>query len=137
MALSYTQKTSDNSLITKYVGNNRPICFLVAHMTCADRKRCTTSSALTLSRTGCTWRASSPPTVTPVNCGTRRTLLSRCGVSLDDQPGRPPAYHLGPASSSSLSSQSRPRPRSSEFSKMTKRANSLTYVASLSSTAED
>jgi len=137
MALSYTQKTSDNSLITKYVRNYRPVFFLVdAHTTCVDRKPCTTSSALTLSRTVCTRQASFPPTVTLANWRIRRILPSRCAFHLMSKLVDPPTYDLDPTSSPSLSSRSRLHLRSSEFSEMAKRANSLAYVALSSSTAE-
>jgi hypothetical protein len=38
MALSYTQKTSDNTLITKYVRNHCPASFLVVTHTACGQK---------------------------------------------------------------------------------------------------
>jgi len=78
MALSYTQKTSDNSLITKYVRKYCPISFLiVTHAMCVDSNPCTTNSALISSRTVCIRRASLPLTVSLVHGRTRQTSLLR------------------------------------------------------------
>jgi len=128
MALSYTQKTSDKSLITKYVRICNSTPFLVfTHTACVDRNPCTNSSGLTSSRTGCTWGTSFPPTVSLAGWGIRRTSPLRCTFCMGD-PVDSPTYDLDPTSSSSLSSQSRLLPRFSEFLGTTKRVKILTYV---------
>ena len=78
MALSYTQKTSDNSLITKYVRKNPLRSLVGAHMTCMNSNLCMINSARILHRTVCTRRASFPLTTSLVNWQIKRTLVSRC-----------------------------------------------------------
>ena len=128
MALSYTQKTSDNSLITKYVRKDRPAS-CGCTQTCADRNPCTSNSALTLSRMVCTWEASFPLTVTLESWRTKQISPSRCAFCPTSYLADSPTHDLDPASLSSLSSRSRLHLRSSEFSGITTRAKSLTYAA--------
>ena len=126
MALSYTQKTSDNSLIIKYVREHRSTSFVVTHTRCADRNPCTNNSALILPRMACTWGVNFPLTVTLVSWGIRRTSPSRCVLHLISDLAD---SNLESTSSSSLSSRSRLRLRSSEFLETTKRAEISTYAA--------
>ena len=68
--------------------------------------------------------------------GNQTNLAVKVCLSLDEQLVNPPAYELDPTYPYSLSSQSRLRLRSSEFSGITKRANSSTYASSSSSVTE-
>ena len=130
MALSYTQKTSDNSLITKYV---RKPCFtpilVITHMTRVISNPCTTNSVVTSLRTVCIWTASFPLTGMLVCWGIRQTLLSKCAFSSMSDLVDLPVYYFDPTSLSSLLSHSKPRLRSFEFSETATRANIMTCAS--------
>ena len=127
MALSYTQKTSDNSLITKYVRTNASIPFILSrrsHGTCGQQSLYD-QFATYLTQNGLYMASQysaddfAGPLANQTNLAVKVSILLGNLPSLRSRTYPPP----------SLSSRSRLRPRSSRFSGTTTRANSIMCVA--------
>ena len=127
MALSYTQKTPDNSLITKYVRNRCPTSSpVVIHTTCGQESLYNQFGTY-LVQNGL-YIASQPSSDSYAGELWNQTNLA-VKVWLSNYLVDSSVYDLDPTFSSSPSSHSRPHLKFSGFSEITTRANNMMYAA--------
>ena len=125
MALSYTQKTSDNSLIVKYVRRHCSTSFLAVTHDTREQRSLYEQFGTYLTQSGLYMESQLSADSYAGELGNQTNLAVKVCLLWDEQLVDSPAYDLDPTSSSSRLWRSRQHLKSSESSEITRRVKSL------------